>query len=168
MCVTVNAVNLYAGNTQTRCFVIKPIIMLQISVAVISTQKNIAVQVREGVLKNNTPLVFLFTKIELWNSQQGFHTEIVKNRCSKGIKKKKSFLEQPGRILSFRYENIYVVYCHNWFIILTAIGIKIYICILKPCFLNICFYNWYGQANKEDNCFFQSCNLVYKHFLFFP
>lgn len=65
MCVTVNAVNLYVGNTQTRCFVIKPIIMLQISVAVISTQKNIAVQVWEGVLKNNTPLVFLFTKIEL-------------------------------------------------------------------------------------------------------
>lgn len=164
MCVTVNAGNLHEGNTQTHCSVIKPTIMLQISIAVISPQKYIAVHIWEDVLENNIPLVFLFTKIILWISYQDFHTEIVKNRCSKSIKKK-SFLEQSGRTLSFRYENIYVVYFHNQYITLTAIEVKIYICILKPCLLNICSYNWHGQANKEDNWFFQSSNLVCKYFL---
>lgn len=65
MCVTVNGGNLYEGNTQTHCFVIKPTIMLQILVAVIAPQKYIAVRIWEGVLENNIPLVFLFTKIVL-------------------------------------------------------------------------------------------------------
>lgn len=63
MCVTVSAGNLHEGNTQTHCFVIKPTITLQISIAVISPQKYIAVHIWEDVLENNIPLVFLFKKI---------------------------------------------------------------------------------------------------------
>lgn len=99
-----------------------------------------------SVHKNST-LKFL-ARFSYWNCQK---------QMFKRHKKKKNSLSSQAEYFHSDIDNIYVVYCHNWFITLTAIRIRIYICILKPCFLNICFYNWYGQANKEENCFF---NLV--------
>lgn len=133
MCVTVNAGNLYREILKhIVCY--KPTIMLQILICSNSSSEiHCSSHLGRCTWKQHTIGVSVHKNSTLEIPSKVFILKLSKTDVQRLLKNNNSLSSQAEYFHS-DMTTIYVVYCHNWFITLTAIGIKTYICILKPCF----------------------------------